>query len=142
VKIALADPEGAALYSYFTTGELKSSGSSITEGIGQGRITKNVEGTPVDFPFLIPDSEALPIVFDLLKEEGLCLGGSTGINVAGAIRLAKQMGPGHTIVTILCDSGNRYQSKLFNPEFMRSKNLPVPAWLERRTNFSVPFEKV
>jgi cysteine synthase A len=129
VKIALADPEGAALYSYFKTGELKSSGSSITEGIGQGRITKNVEGTPVDFPFQIPDAEALPIVFDLLKEEGLCLGGSTGINVAGAIRLAKELGPGHTIVTLLCDFGTRYQSKLFNPEFLKSKGLPYPDWL-------------
>jgi cysteine synthase A len=129
VKIALADPEGAALYSYFKTGELKSSGTSITEGIGQGRITKNVEGTPVDFPYLIPDSEALPIVFDLLKEEGLCLGGSTGINVAGAIRLAKELGPGHTIVTLLCDFGTRYQSKLFNPEFLKSKGLPAPDWL-------------
>ena len=108
---------------------MKSSGSSITEGIGQGRITKNVEGTPIDFPYLIPDSEALPIVFDLLKHEGLCLGGSTGINVAGAIRLAKELGPGHTVVTILCDSGTRYQSKLFNPAFLRSKNLPVPDWL-------------
>jgi cysteine synthase len=129
VKIGLADPEGAALYSYFKTGELKSSGTSITEGIGQGRITKNVEGTPVDFPYLIPDSEALPIVFDLLKEEGLCLGGSTGINVAGAIRLAKELGPGHTIVTLLCDFGTRYQSKLFNPEFLKSKGLPYPDWL-------------
>jgi cysteine synthase A len=129
VKVALADPEGAALYSYFKTGELKSSGSSITEGIGQGRITKNVEGTPVDFPYQIPDSEALPIVFDLLKEEGLCLGGSTGINVAGAIRLAKELGPGHTIVTLLCDFGTRYQSKLFNPEFLKSKGLPAPDWL-------------
>jgi cysteine synthase len=129
VKIALADPDGAALYSYFTTGELKSSGTSITEGIGQGRITKNVEGTPVDFPYNIPDSEALPIVFDLLKEEGLCLGGSTGINVAGAIRLAKELGPGHTIVTLLCDFGTRYQSKLFNPEFLKSKGLPAPDWL-------------
>jgi cysteine synthase A len=129
VKIALADPEGAALYSYFKTGELKSSGSSITEGIGQGRITKNVDGTPVDFPFQIPDSEALPIVFDLLKHEGLCLGGSSGINIAGAIRLAKELGPGHTIVTILCDFGTRYQSKLFNPEFLKSKGLPAPDWL-------------
>ena len=130
MKIALADPEGAALYSYFKTGELKSSGSSITEGIGQGRITKNVEGTPVDFPYLVPDSEALPIVFDLLKYEGLCLGGSTGINVAGAIRLAKELGPGHTIVTLLCDYGTRYQSKLFNPTFLRERGLPVPAWLD------------
>jgi cysteine synthase A len=129
VKIALADPDGAALYSYFTTGELKAEGSSITEGIGQGRITKNVEGMPVDFAYRIPDSEALPIVFDLLKEEGLCMGGSTGINVAGAIRLAKELGPGHTIVTILADFGTRYQSKLFNPEFLRSKGLPAPDWL-------------
>jgi cysteine synthase A len=129
VKIGLADPDGAALYSYFKTGELKSAGTSITEGIGQGRITKNVEGTPVDFPFLIPDAEALPIVFDLLKHEGLCLGGSSGINIAGAIRLAKELGPGHTIVTILCDFGTRYQSKLFNPEFLKSKGLPYPEWL-------------
>jgi cysteine synthase A len=129
VKIGLADPEGAALYSYFKTGELKSSGSSITEGIGQGRITKNVDGTPVDFPFQIPDAEALPIVFDLLREEGLCLGGSSGINVAGAIRLAKELGPGHTIVTVLCDFGTRYQSKLFNPAFLISKGLPTPGWL-------------
>jgi cysteine synthase len=129
VKIALADPEGAAMYSFFTTGELKSEGTSITEGIGQGRITKNVEGTPVDFAYRIPDSEALPIVFDLLKHEGLCMGGSTGINIAGAIRLAKELGPGHTIVTILADFGTRYQSKLFNPEFLRSKGLPAPDWL-------------
>jgi cysteine synthase A len=129
VKIALADPDGAALYSYFTTGELKSEGSSITEGIGQGRITKNIDGAPVDVAYRIPDSEALPIVFDLLKEEGLCMGGSTGINIAGAIRLARELGPGHTIVTILCDFGTRYQSKLFNPEFLKSKNLPVPDWL-------------
>jgi cysteine synthase A len=129
VKIALADPEGAALYSYYKTGELKSEGSSITEGIGQGRITKNIEGAPVDIAYRIPDSEALPIVFDLLKHEGLCMGGSTGINIAGAIRLAKEMGPGHTIVTILCDFGTRYQSKLFNPAFLKSKNLPYPDWL-------------
>ena len=129
VKIALADPEGAALYSYYKTGELKAEGSSITEGIGQGRITKNIEGAPVDLAYRIPDSEALPIVFDLLKHEGLCMGGSTGINVAGAIRLAKEMGPGHTIVTILCDFGSRYQSKLFNPTFLKSKNLPCPDWL-------------
>jgi len=129
VKIGLADPEGAALYSYFKTGELKSSGSSITEGIGQGRITKNIEGMQVDFPFQIPDAEALPIVFDLLREEGLCLGGSSGINVAGAIRLAKELGPGHTIVTVLCDFGTRYQSKLFNPAFLLSKGLPTPGWL-------------
>ena len=143
VRIALADPMGAALYSYYATGVLKAEGSSITEGIGQGRVTKNIEGAIVDDAFQIPDSEAVPIVFDLLKDEGLCLGGSTGINVAGAIRLAKQMGPGHTIVTILCDYGTRYQSKLFNPEFLREKGLPVPEWLEERPS-SVPsvFEEV
>ena len=129
IKIALADPMGAALYSYYKTGELKSEGSSITEGIGQGRITKNLEGFIVDDAFQIPDSEAIPMAFDLLEHEGLCMGGSTGINVAGAIRLAQQMGPGHTIVTILCDFGTRYASKLFNPEFLREKNLPIPAWL-------------
>ncbi len=132
VKIALADPMGAALYSFYTSGVLKSEGSSITEGIGQGRITANLEDAPVDFAYQIPDEEAVPIVFDLLEHEGLCLGGSSGINVAGAIRLARELGPGHTIVTILCDYGTRYQSKLFNPDFLRSKNLPVPAWLERR----------
>ena len=130
VKIALADPEGAALYSYYTEGVLKSEGSSITEGIGQGRITANLEGFRPDMAYRIPDAEALPIVFDLLAEEGLCLGGSSGINVAGAIRMAREMGPGHTIVTILCDYGTRYQSKLFNPEFLRSKGLPVPGWLD------------
>ncbi|MBJ6125174.1 cysteine synthase A [Microvirga splendida] len=130
ITIALADPMGAALYSYYTAGELKSSGTSITEGIGQGRITANLEGAPVDAAFQIPDAEALPIVFDLLEHEGLCLGGSSGINVAGAIRLARQLGPGHTIVTVLCDYGTRYQSKLFNPDFLRDRNLPVPAWLE------------
>jgi len=121
---------GAALYSYYTKGELKSEGSSITEGIGQGRITKNLEGAPVDAAYQIPDEEALPIIFQLLKQEGLCLGGSTGINVAGAIRMAKDLGPGHTIVTLLCDSGTRYQTKLFNPAFLKSKNLPVPDWLD------------
>jgi len=130
VRIGLADPMGAALYSYYTKGELKSEGSSITEGIGQGRITKNLEGAPVDAAYQIPDEEALPIIFQLLKQEGLCLGGSTGINVAGAIRMAKDLGPGHTIVTLLCDSGTRYQTKLFNPTFLRSKNLPVPDWLD------------
>ncbi len=130
VVIAAADPMGAAMYSYFKTGELKSEGSSITEGIGQGRITKNLEGAPIDDAFQIPDAEALPYVFDLLSEEGLCLGGSSGINVAGAVRLAQQLGPGHTIVTVLCDYGTRYQSKLFNPVFLREKGLPVPAWLE------------
>jgi cysteine synthase A len=129
IRIGLADPMGAALHSYFKTGELKAEGSSITEGIGQGRVTKNVEGTPVDIPYQITDEEWLPLIFDLLKHEGLCLGGSTGVNVAGAIRLAKDLGPGHTIVTILCDYGTRYQSKMFNPTFLRSKNLPVPDWL-------------
>ncbi|MFG1429559.1 cysteine synthase A [Xanthobacter sp. V2C-8] len=133
IKIALADPPGAALYSYYTTGRLEAEGSSITEGIGQGRITANLEGAPVDLAFQIPDTESVPIVFDLLEHEGLCVGGSSGVNVAGAIRLAKEMGPGHTIVTILADYGTRYQSKLFNPEFLRSKSLPVPAWLERKT---------
>ena len=143
VRIALADPMGAALYSYYTTGELKAEGSSITEGIGQGRITKNIEGAVVDDAFQIPDGEAIPIVFDLLKEEGLCLGGSSGINVAGAIRLAKKMGPGHTIVTLLCDYGTRYQSKLFNPEFLREKGLPVPAWLDEGPSTVPPvFEEV
>ena len=129
IQIALADVPGASLHSYFTTGVLKSEGSSITEGIGTGRITKNMEGAAVDHAFLIPDSESVPICFQLLQEEGLCMGGSTGVNVAGAIRLAKQLGPGKTIVTMLCDYGTRYQSKLFNPEFLRSKNLPVPGWL-------------
>jgi cysteine synthase A len=130
IKIGLADPMGAALYNYYKNGVLKSEGNSITEGIGQGRITKNLEGAPIDIPFQIPDAEALPIIFDLLKHEGLCMGGSTGINVAGAIRLAKELGPGHTIVTILADYGTRYASKMFNPAFLRSKNLPVPEWLE------------
>jgi cysteine synthase A len=129
IRIGLADPVGAALYNYFKHGELKAEGSSITEGIGQGRITKNVDGTPVDSPYQIPDAEALPVIFDLVKHEGLCLGGSSGINVAGAIRLARELGPGKTIVTILADYGTRYQSKLFNPTFLRSKNLPVPDWL-------------
>jgi cysteine synthase len=140
VRIALADPMGAALYSYYTAGTLKSEGSSITEGIGQGRITKNLEGAPIDTAYQIPDSEAVPFIFDLLEHEGLCLGGSSGINVAGAVRLARELGPGHTIVTILADYGTRYQSKLFNPAFLREKNLPVPAWLERRSDIKVPFE--
>ncbi|MCZ6720492.1 MAG: cysteine synthase A [Proteobacteria bacterium] len=130
VVIALADPMGSALYNYYANGELKAEGNSITEGIGQGRITKNLEGAPIDNWFKIPDEEALPVLFELAKNEGLILGGSTGINVAGAIRLAREMGPGHTIVTVLCDYGNRYFSKLFNPEFLRSKNLPVPDWLD------------
>ncbi len=131
VKIGLADPMGAALYNWYANGELKAEGSSITEGIGQGRITKNLEGLEVDMPFQIPDSEAIPLAFRLLEEEGLCLGGSSGINVAGAIRMAKAMGPGHTIVTILCDYGTRYQSQLFNAEYLGSKGLPLPAFLAR-----------
>ncbi|MGY6549808.1 MAG: cysteine synthase A [Roseinatronobacter sp.] len=131
VKMGLADPLGAALYNFYTRGEMTSEGGSITEGIGQGRITANLEGFTPDFCAQIPDTEALPIVFDLLAEEGLCLGGSSGVNIAGAIRMARWLGPGHTIVTILCDYGTRYQSKLFNPEFLHSKGLPVPAWLER-----------
>ncbi|OBQ87463.1 MULTISPECIES: cysteine synthase A [unclassified Mesorhizobium] len=142
VKIALADPLGAALYSFYTSGELKADGSSITEGIGQGRITANLDGFTPDFSYQIPDEEALPIIFDLVQEEGLCVGGSTGINIAGAIRLARELGPGHTIVTILADYGTRYQSKLFNPEFLRSKNLPVPGWMDEKTSIPVPFEKV
>ena len=131
VKIGLADPMGAALYSYYTTGQLASEGSSITEGIGQGRITRNIEALEVDFPFRVTDAEAVEQVFDLAEHEGMVLGGSAGLNVAGAIKLAREMGPGHVIVTVLCDYGQRYQSKLFNPEFLRSKDLPVPAWLER-----------
>ncbi len=131
VKIGIADPHGAALHSYFTTGELKSEGGSITEGIGQGRITANLEGLKVDHAYRIADAEAVQIVFDLLLEEGLFLGASSGINVAGAIALAKTLGPGHTIVTILCDGGARYASKLFNPDFLRTKNLPIPAWMDK-----------
>ena len=130
VRIGLADPEGAALHSFYTTGVLESPGSSITEGIGQGRITANLEGFRPDYSYRIPDAEALPIVFDLLETEGLCLGGSSGINIAGAIRMARDMGPGNTIVTILCDYGQRYQSKLYNPEFLKEKGLPVPGWLD------------
>lgn len=129
VKIALADPDGAALHAFYTTGELKAQGGSITEGIGQGRITANLEGFTPDMSFNIPDAEALPVVFDLLEHEGLCLGGSSGVNVAGAMRMARAMGPGHTIVTVLCDYGTRYQSKLFNPDFLRAKGLPVPGWM-------------
>jgi cysteine synthase A len=130
ITIGNADPDGSALYSFFTTGKLAAEGSSITEGIGQGRITANLEGLAVDMAFRIPDAEALPVVFDLLADEGLCLGGSSGINVAGAVRMARAMGPGHTIVTILCDYGTRYQSKLYNPAFLRDKGLPVPGWLD------------
>jgi len=140
VRIALADPPGAALYAYYTDGVFRSQGSSITEGIGQGRITANLEGAPIDVAFEIPDEESIPVCFDLVEHEGLCLGGSSGVNVAGAIRLARQMGPGHTIVTILCDYGTRYASKLFNPAFLAEKRLPVPAWLTRRSSFAVPFE--
>ncbi len=140
VKVALADPLGAALYNFYAHGELKAQGNSITEGIGQGRITANLEGFTPDFSYQIPDDEALPIIFDLIQEEGLCIGGSTGINIAGAIRLARDLGPGHTIVTILADFGTRYQSKLFNPEFLRGKDLPVPEWMARKSDIPVPFE--
>jgi cysteine synthase A len=130
VRIAAADPLGAVMYNWFKHGEVKGTeGSSITEGIGQGRITGNIDGAPVDDAYAIPDAEMLPIIFDLLSEEGLCLGGSSGINVAGAIRMARDMGPGHTIVTVLCDYGTRYQSKLFDPVFLREKGLPAPSWL-------------
>jgi len=131
VKIGLADPDGAALHSFYTSGTLKSEGSSITEGIGQGRITANLEGFTPDMSFNIPDAEALPIVFDLLEHEGLVMGGSTGVNIAGAIRMAQDMGPGHIIVTILCDYGTRYQSKIFNRDFLASKGLPIPDWMVR-----------
>jgi cysteine synthase A len=129
IRIAVSDPLGAAMYHWFKHGVLKAEGSSITEGIGQGRVTQNIEGAPVDDAYQIPDAAALPLIFDLLKKEGLCLGGSSGINVAGAIRLAKDLGPGHTVVTILADSGTRYQSKLFNPAFLKGKGLPYPDWL-------------
>ncbi len=142
IKIVLADPPGAALYSYYKTGELKAEGTSITEGIGQGRVTANLEGAIVDEAFLIPDSESIPLAFDLLEHEGLCMGGSTGVNVAGAIHMARQMGPGHTIVTILCDYGTRYASKLFNPDFLREKNLPVPEWLTEAPRVPEVFEAV
>jgi cysteine synthase len=131
IQVGIADPGGAALYSYYTTGELKAEGTSITEGIGQGRITANLEGIAVDKAYRVNDDEALNVLFGLVETEGLCLGGSAGVNVAGAIRLANDLGPGHTIVTILCDYGNRYQSKLYNPEFLRGKGLPVPAWMEK-----------
>ena len=131
VVIALSDPHGAALYNYYAHGELKAEGTSVAEGIGQGRITANLEGFTPDFSYRIPDAEALPLVFEMLEDEGICLGGSSGINIAGAIRMAKDMGPGKTIVTILCDYGNRYQSKLYNPAFLKEKGLPVPEWLDR-----------
>jgi cysteine synthase A len=142
IVIGVADPQGAAMYNLFAHGEAKASeGGSITEGIGLGRVTPIIADLEVDRPYLIPDEEAVPLIFDLLEHEGLCMGGSTGINVAGAIRLAKDMGPGHTIVTILADFGTRYQSKLFNPQFLRQKGLPVPQWLERKTNVKVPYER-
>jgi cysteine synthase A len=143
IVIGCADPRGAAMYNLFTTGEAKATeGGSITEGIGLGRVTRIIDDIKVDKAYLIPDEEAVPVIFDLLEHEGLCLGGSSGINVAGAIRLAKELGPGKTIVTVLADSGTRYQSKLFNPEFLRSKKLPVPAWIEKKPDIDIPFEKV
>ena len=143
VKIGLADPMGAALFSYYTTGELAMEGGSIAEGIGQVRITRNLEGFKPDFAYQVPDAEALPYIFDLLRQEGLVMGGSTAINIAGAVRMAREMGPGHTIVTVLCDYGTRYQSKLFNPDFLREKDLPVPEWMSRAPS-SIPgvFEDV
>jgi cysteine synthase len=139
VAIGVADPKGAAMYNWFTHCEVKATeGGSVTEGIGLGRVTPVIDDLKTDHAYLIPDEEAVPVIFDLLEHEGLCLGGSTGINVAGAIKLARELGPGHTIVTILCDHGARYQSKLFNPEFLRSKKLPVPRWLERRSNLTIP----
>jgi cysteine synthase A len=141
IVTACADPHGFAMYEYFKNGKAKSTpGDSITEGIGLGRVTPVIETAKVDDAFLVSDEEAVNVIYDLLEHEGLCLGGSTGINVAGAIKLAKELGPGKTIVTILADSGNRYQSKLFNPEFMRSKNLPVPEWLEKKPEIDLPFE--
>ena len=142
VRVAAADPLGASIYSWIKTGELRAHGTSITEGIGQGRVTANLEGAPIDDAYEISDEEALPIIFDLLEHEGLCMGGSTGINVAGAIRMAREMGKGHTVVTILCDYGTRYQSKLFNPDFLRSKGLPLPGWLVApQRSIAVPYEK-
>ena len=142
VKVGLADPDGAALHSFYTTGVLASDGGSISEGIGQGRITKNLEGFTPDMSYNIPDAEALPYVFDLLRNEGLVLGGSSGINIAGAVRMAHDLGPGHRIVTILCDYGTRYQSKLFNPDFLRSKGLAVPEWMEASRDIQTVFEPV
>lgn len=140
IKIGIADPEGAALYEFYKNGALKSEGSSITEGIGQGRITANLEGFRPDFSYRVTDAEALPYLFDLVENEGLCLGGSTAINIAGAVRLARDLGPGHTVVTILCDYGNRYQSKLFNPDFLSSKGLPIPEWMVGSTDIKIPYE--
>ena len=140
VKVGLADPDGAALHSYYTTGELASSGDSITEGIGQARITANLDGFSPDMSFNIPDSEALSHVFGLLRHEGLVLGGSSGINIGGAVSMAKAMGPGHTIVTILCDYGTRYKNKIFNPKFLHSKGLEVPEWMEAKRDIETVFE--
>ena len=140
VKVALADPDGAALHSFYTTGALASTGSSISEGIGQGRITKNLEGFKPDMSYNIPDADALPYVFDILRNEGIVLGGSSGINIAGAVRMAREMGPGHKIVTILCDYGTRYKSKLFNPDFLRSKGFDVPDWMEASRDIKTVFE--
>ena len=142
VTIGLADPGGSALYNFYAHGELKVEGSSITEGIGNSRVTANLRDAPIDVAFNIPDSESIPLVFDMIETEGLCLGASSGVNLAGAIRLARQLGPGHTIVTILCDYGSRYASKLFNPDFLRSKELPVPQWLTDETLPDVPYEDV
>ena len=142
VKVGLADPDGAALHSFYTTGVLASDGGSISEGIGQGRITKNLEGFTPDMSYNIPDAEALPYVFDLLRNEGLVLGGSSGINIGGAVRMAHDLGPGHRIVTILCDYGTRYQSKLFNPDFLRSKGLAVPEWMETSRDIQTVYEPV
>ena len=142
IVIGVADPRGAAMYNLYAHGEAKASeGGSITEGIGLGRVTPIIEDMKVDKPYLIPDEEALPLIFELLEHEGLCLGGSSGINIAGAIRMAKDLGPGHTIVTILADGGARYQSKLFNPEFLRAKKLPVPEWMERKSGITPPIVK-
>lgn len=140
IKIGLADPGGAALYNYYSNGELKPEGTSITEGIGQIRITANLEGLEVDFPFAITDPQAMPYIFDLMEHEGLALGGSTAINIAGAVELARELGPGHTIVTVLCDYATRYQDKLYNPEFLHSKDIPVPGWMENKSTIEVPFE--
>ncbi len=141
IVIGCADPRGAAMYELFAHGKAKASeGNSVTEGIGLGRVTPIIEGLKVEKPYLIPDEEAIPLLFDLMEHEGIALGGSSGINIAGAIRLAKELGPGHTVVTVLADYASRYQSKLFNPTFLRSKNLPVPAWLERKSNIQIPFE--
>ncbi len=141
VKIVLSDPHGSALYNYYANGELKAEGNSITEGIGNGRVTANLEDAPIDIAYSIPDQESIPLAFDLLEHEGLCMGGSTGVNVAGAMRLASELGPGHTIVTILCDYGYRYATKMFNPEFLRSKDLPVPDWIVNVPDISVPYEE-